>query len=642
MNYIDLSCPAEIFRTALPTEEIPAATLTLYNLSDRVITSAEVSLRLLDATGYETERLAFRGRALKGRPHSTFLLTAPCAMSPELKSIEATVEKVWFADNEVWRRDPANTVPYKPNNLPVSPALTRLKYAAGETAVGYPSLQKGLWVCVCGRPNPENGEYCVRCGRQKEEIFARFSPEAVDAQISLKERQLDLSSRNMREDTIRLQRIREEEYRRKKVRRGNRVRILLALGLAAGLCAAVLFHGGPWLHLIAGKRALEQGDIAGAKADFEALGTFGGADQLVAECDWRQACLTAEDSSSAEELAEASALLRAVKDKPEAEEKANEADLLRGRLLLESGEWQAALDALAALPEEYEGRAELEQDCLEAEAYALQKAGDYAAAREIWLALGDRPGAREQAALCVYEPAKALMEAGDWDGAIGMLSAIPDYPDSREKTLECHYHKAEELLEAGDSEGASNEFLLAGDWSDARERSMSLTYAAAEELYNAGDLRGAQPLYASIPDYLDSTQKDRTCRYTLAKDAAKDLEYSRALELLKDIPDDFENTGSLRAEASYQKARIAIRQEEWLTAWELLKDIDRESLRRKHVDVENLYLEACKRAGKEPYPEATPAPEGEISGTPEQTPEAAADPGPSPNPFLVTEDESHE
>ena len=44
--YIDLTCPAEVFRTILPTEEIPAAALTLFNLSDRVITSVEVMLRL--------------------------------------------------------------------------------------------------------------------------------------------------------------------------------------------------------------------------------------------------------------------------------------------------------------------------------------------------------------------------------------------------------------------------------------------------------------------------------------------------------------------------------------------------------------------------------------------------------------------
>ena len=100
MNYIDLTCPAEIFSVTLPTEEIPAATLTLFNLSDRVISSAEVLLRLLDDEGGETERLSFRGRALNGRPHSTILLTVPCAPSGQLKSLDVTVEKVWYADND--------------------------------------------------------------------------------------------------------------------------------------------------------------------------------------------------------------------------------------------------------------------------------------------------------------------------------------------------------------------------------------------------------------------------------------------------------------------------------------------------------------------------------------------------------------
>ena len=75
----DLTCPAELFRTTLPTEEVPAAALTLFNLSDRVITSVEVLLRLLDEDGAEAETLTYRGKGLNGRPHSTFMLTAPCA-----------------------------------------------------------------------------------------------------------------------------------------------------------------------------------------------------------------------------------------------------------------------------------------------------------------------------------------------------------------------------------------------------------------------------------------------------------------------------------------------------------------------------------------------------------------------------------
>ena len=247
MNYIDLSCPAEIFRTAMPTEEVPAATVTLFNLSDRVIVSAEVLLRLLDEDGGETERLAYRGRALNGRPHSTFLMTVPCAPAEDLHSIDVIIEKVWYADNEVWRREPGKGIMYIPNNLPVSPALTKLKYAAGETAVGYPTEQDGLWLCVCGRPNPEEADICARCGRQKDMIFSRFSPEAVEAQVSMKERQLDLNSRSMREDTIRLQRIREEEYRTEEVRRKRRNRLLVCLAVFLALAALVFFRAEPAL-----------------------------------------------------------------------------------------------------------------------------------------------------------------------------------------------------------------------------------------------------------------------------------------------------------------------------------------------------------------------------------------------------------
>ena len=648
MNYIDLSCPVEIFRTALPAGDPPAASLTLFNLSDRVISSVEVLLRLLDEDGRETERLSFRGRALNGRPHSTFLMAVPCAPSEDLRSLEATVEKVWYADNETWRRDPANAVEYTPNALPVSPALTNLKFTAGETAVGYPSMQETLWVCVCGRPNPKDDVFCARCGRDRDMVFSRFSPETVEAQISLKERQLDLNSRNMREDTIRLQRIREAEYMQKKSRRHTRLRLLLAMVVVCAMTAGALLYGAPWLHLQAARRALNTGDAAGAKAAFEALGDFGNARDMIAECDWKLALEAAENAKTADELARASEMLRAVPDRPEAVDKANETDLLRGQLLQGNGYWKDAMDALSLLPEDYAGRAELEQKCLTMKAVTLQSEGQYADAREIWLSLNDQPSAKEQASACIYEPAKALMADGDWDGAISMLSEIPDYLDSRDKTLECHYHKAEELLEAGNTQGASDEFLLAGSWSDAPERCRSLTYSQAEELYDAGNLREAQSLYASIPDYQDANLKEQACRYELARKAADDLEYSMALELLEGIPDDYKKTGTLRAEASYNKAKSAIRQEDWSTAAGLLGSLDRESLRRTYRDIETLYLEACKKAGIDPYPE-TPAPDPEATASPTdgpglrapsaETAAPASTPDASLNPFLVTEDE---
>ena len=652
MNYIDLSCPAELFRTAMPTEEIPAATLTLFNLSDRVIVSVEVLLRLLDEDGGETERLAYRGRALNGRPHSTFLLTAPCAPSEELHSIDVVIEKVWFADNEVWRREPGKSIAYISNALPISPALTKLKYAAGETAVGYPVEQEGLWLCVCGRPNPEDAEFCARCSRQKEMIFSRFSPEAVEAQVNMRERQLDLNSRSMREDTIRLQRIREEEYQQKKSRRGTRIRILIAMAASVALCAGAFFGLSPWLRLLSGREALAAGNPAGAKETFLLLGDYGNAKEMITECDWQIALETADSGNDAETLAKASALLRAIPGKPEAIDKANETDLLRARMLLEQGDWQGAQEALLLLPEDYEGKSELEQKAGMAQATALKAEEKYEEARTIFLSLGDYPGAREQASDCLYEPAQKKMEQADWDGAIDMLSGIPDYLNSREMTLECHYHKAEDLLAAGDRDGASREFLLAGDWSDAKERCKALTYEQADEYYAAGDIKTAQSLFASIPDYMDSNDRDRDCRYTLASAAAESREFTLALELLQNIPDDYKKTGSIRAQATYEKAKAATRREEWTEAAELLASLDRQALRRQYRDIENLYLQACEKAGINPYPETPAPPETDgAAETPEAAPETtpapaepeqpAAEPTdtPAPDPFLVTEDE---
>ena len=186
---------------------------------------------------------------------------------------------------------------------------------------------------------------------------------------------------------------------------------------------------------------------------------------------------------------------------------------------------------------------------------------------------------------------------------------------------------------------------MAGEWSDAPERCKSLTYARADELYAAGEIQSAQSLYASIPDYLDSNQKDQECRYRLAVDAADDREFTLALELLSGVPDEYRNTAALRAEASYEKAKIAIRQEDWTTAAELLGTLNRTALRRKYRDIETLYLQACEKAGIDPYPVTpTPSPAPETPTPPVSTPRPeqpvpAPSPGITPDPFLVTEDD---
>ena len=48
---IDLTCPAELWRYELPQEDYAACDLLLYNLSDKLISSVEVTLILTGKDG---------------------------------------------------------------------------------------------------------------------------------------------------------------------------------------------------------------------------------------------------------------------------------------------------------------------------------------------------------------------------------------------------------------------------------------------------------------------------------------------------------------------------------------------------------------------------------------------------------------
>ena len=244
---MDLTCPAEVFQVTPPTEEHPAAELTLFNLSGRVIVSAEVTLKLQNARGVDLERVTVLSQGLNGRPHSTFRISLPCNPHPGTEGTVVLFEKIRFIDQEEWTRQEDGETEYTPNDLPVSTALTHLKFVAGETAKGFPSQQDGLWVCVCGRPNPDTLSVCARCRQPKETVFARYNRDAVETRIAQRERQLDLATRSTREDLARMQRIREAEYREKESRKKRRIRRALWLAVILALLAALFFLAGPAL-----------------------------------------------------------------------------------------------------------------------------------------------------------------------------------------------------------------------------------------------------------------------------------------------------------------------------------------------------------------------------------------------------------
>ncbi len=245
---IDLTCPAEVFQVTPPREDRDLAAISLYNLSDRVIVAAEVTLRLQNGRGVDLEKVTFERSGLNGRPHTVFRVDIPCKAHPGTEKNATSIEKIRFSDGEEWIREESRETEYTPNDLPVCKALADLKFVAGETAKGFPEEQDGLWLCVCGRPNPEEAETCARCRQRKETVFSRFNRDTVETKVSQRERQLELASRGTREDMARLQSMREAEYRVSESRRKRRKHLILCLAVFIVLLAVLLLWVEPALY----------------------------------------------------------------------------------------------------------------------------------------------------------------------------------------------------------------------------------------------------------------------------------------------------------------------------------------------------------------------------------------------------------
>lgn len=532
----DLNCPAEILRVEGPADGMPYGVLTLFNLTDRTLVSCEATLRLTDGNGREAGRTVHRARALTGRPHSVFQMNIPMEAPPGARRAEAVLDKVWFQDNDVWRRNPANEIEYESNALPPGNSLNALKYSAGENAVGYPSQQANLWVCVCGRPNSNRSEICGRCQRQKSMIFSRYSPAQVEQTVSMRERQLDLKSRSAREEANMLQRLREEEYNREQRRKKRRGRLIAAFCGAAAAAALALFAVVPGLKLTAARAQTERGDYARARASLISLGNFPGAPEALEECELRSARQDAGESRDADTLKSAAAVLRKSGDEQDLS-LANGADFARAALMMEAGNIPEAEELLRSLQETWPGRSESLNACAYARGKSALEDRDYEKAREIFLGLGNYLDSEDMAKACLYEPALGMMEAGKYDEAVKTLSSISDYADSGELILKCNYLKGFTLEKAGDYDAAREAYQAAGNYDDARERANTLLMAKADALDAGGDWAEALELYRELDGWGEARLKWESCAMALASQAIKSRDYALAISYLEVLPE---------------------------------------------------------------------------------------------------------
>lgn len=560
---IDLSCPAEVRRYELPKEGYPACDLTMHNLSNRVIISVEVTLILFEK-GKEQAHLTYRAHDLRGNPGESFTMPVPVAEDCHASEAEAVIEKVWYDDNSIWRRGKGPLTEYTPNALPNSRSLETLRYVAGADAVGYPQEQDGAWLCVCGRPNQKSASSCVRCHREKDQVFIQFNREAIEKKAGQREQQLNLKAKAAREDASRLQLQREKEYQEKKKKRRRMIGVIV--GIAACLCAVygVVFHYLPYLNYKGAVEKMEAGNWQEAQAAFAGMGDYRDAEEMIRRCQYMAA---KENLNSGDEavIAAAKEALLSLGDYEDAAALTVEADYARATVLMDSGRAEEASQLFASLGD-YKDSAEKVNACAFMAADKLLEAGEYDKARAAFEALGDYEGAAEKIKQSIYLPGKKAVEEGDADTALALLSQVAGYEDADELTLAAHYLKGQALQDAGSMAEAGEEYLLAGDYQDAAEKANACIYAPASEALNQGDVIRAAELFGKIKGYQDATEQWQLSMYKQAQTAMKDTEYAMARNLLGELPDDYEDVAALRQECTYLAAKASANRGEYQAA----------------------------------------------------------------------------
>ena len=546
----DLTCPVEVVRVSIREEE-PAqkpesgqedgqivCEIEFANLSEKETASIQMNIICFDADDQRIGGRLVRSTAVS-EPRGRFTGEFMPEHVEGTARVEASVEKVWYKDGVIWRREERNVREYTPNQLPEGRELDRLRAVAGPDAAGYAREDDTVWMCVCGRANRTSDDRCMRCERERAQVLADYCFSAIDATVGQKERSLEqqskVSLRKSSEQTVRsmTQQKKEEKKRRRRVKR---VIALLALVV---IVLAVLRWGLPYGANLYAQYRFDRGLAADAKAVFDWVNTywtgFGGANVRSQQAE--QVIIEGLIAANTDETLESAA---------------------QRALLLETAD-AGALHEKAVI-----ARAEL-----------ARKAGDADKAEAYLRGLAGSDRAQALLSALIYEAADAAQERLDYPTAIARFDELGDYEDAAQRHDECVYLYGRQLMREGRFAEATDQFLLVTGEPDAIALIRQCRYAIALEAQKNGDYIAAAQAFESLGIYEEAETRAKYCRYTAGMKALEAGSLEIAAEQLK-LAGSYEDAEQRFADVAFTLGSQALAQERYPDAIRWLEMLERE------------------------------------------------------------------
>ncbi len=264
---IDFLCPVEnqgvIVKTNTKTGETYAL-FKLFNTSDKVVTSVTFLARAFDAYGGELGEIKVHFDEFEAQPKTFFAEKKAISLKEVAEAKHITVEflEVTFAEGEAYI--PTGEVTDVQITEPDYDERLRLISVAGADALCYAQDVGPYWVCVCGRPNADGAEACVRCGRDKKEVFAGFSSrDAVNKMVAQKE-----EDERLFEEEQKAQETEAAEKKRKKLQKAGLFGALGVVGVVVLYFLISLAVDG--VYVLLGNHAQKKGDNVAAYSYYRA------------------------------------------------------------------------------------------------------------------------------------------------------------------------------------------------------------------------------------------------------------------------------------------------------------------------------------------------------------------------------------
>lgn len=268
--FIDFLCPVEnqgvIVKTNSKTGE-PYALFRLFNLSDQIVTAVSFLVRAFDAYGGELGEIRVDLSDLNAGPKSFFAEKKAVSLKDYAEAKHITVDflSVDFAEGESYKKT------YEMTEVIINESdyeeKMRLASVAGEDAYCYAQDQGTYWVCVCGRPNVAEDAECVRCGRNKKEVFEKFSSRGTINKVIEAQEKAHLEEEQKQ----------AEAEAEKAALRNKKIKKFAMVGAACVVCVAVLIFLITFIingvHVLQGNSAQKQGDYIKAYQHYRKAGS---------------------------------------------------------------------------------------------------------------------------------------------------------------------------------------------------------------------------------------------------------------------------------------------------------------------------------------------------------------------------------